>query len=101
MGIADDISKLEALRAAGTLTDDEFRRAKERLLAADTAASPSAANKLRRSRGDRWLGGVCGGFAVMTGADAWVWRLLLVLLAVFGGTGILIYILLWIFVPSE
>ncbi|GAB4041839.1 MAG: hypothetical protein Fur0014_13420 [Rubrivivax sp.] len=99
MGLADELSKLEALRAAGTLSDDEFRRAKERVLHGE--APPPALNKLRRSRSDRWLGGVCGGVAALTGVDTWIWRLLLALLAVFGGTGVLIYILLWIFVPSE
>jgi phage shock protein C len=99
MGMADELSKLEALRAAGTLSDDEFRRAKERVLQGDAPAP--AFNKLRRSRGDRWIGGVCGGIAVLTGVDTWIWRLLLTLLAVFGGTGVLLYILLWIFVPSE
>ncbi len=99
MGLADELSKLEALRAAGTLNDEEFRRAKARVLQGEAPAP--AFNKLRRSRGDRWLGGVCGGIAVMTGVDTWIWRLLLTLLAIFGGTGVLLYILLWIFVPSE
>ena len=99
MGLADEIAKLEALRAAGTLNDDEFRRAKERLLQGEAPAP--VFNKLRRSRSDRWIGGVCGGVAVLTGVDTWIWRLLLALLAIFGGTGVLLYILLWIFVPSE
>ena len=99
MGLADEIAKLEALRAAGTLTDDEFRRAKERVLQGE--APPPAFNRLRRSRSDRWIGGVCGGVAALTGVDTWIWRLLLTLLAIFGGTGLFLYILLWIFVPSE
>ena len=99
MGIAEELSRLEALRAAGTLNDDEFRRAKERVLQGEAPAPPF--NKLRRSRADRWIGGVCGGIAVLTGVDTWIWRLLLTLLAIFGGTGVLLYLLLWIFVPSE
>jgi phage shock protein PspC (stress-responsive transcriptional regulator) len=101
MGIADELSKLEALRAAGTLSDDEFQRAKARVL--DGGGPPIAPqfNKLRRSRSDRWIGGVCGGIAVLTGVDTWIWRLLLTALALFGGTGVLIYILLWIFVPDD
>ena len=99
MGLADEIAKLEALRAAGTLSDEEFRRAKERLLQGE--APPPALNKLRRSRSDRWIAGVCGGVAAATGVESWVWRLVLALLACFGGTGVLLYILLWIFVPDE
>ena len=61
----------------------------------------AAINQLRRSRSDRWIGGVCGGIAVITGVDSWIWRLMFALLLLFGGTGALIYILLWIFVPNE
>ncbi len=99
MGIADDLERLQALRAAGSLSDAEFERAKARVLQGEPSAPALA--KLRRSRSDRWLGGVCGGIAVLTGVDAWIWRLLITALALFGGTGILLYILLWIFVPSE
>jgi phage shock protein PspC (stress-responsive transcriptional regulator) len=99
MGIADELERLQALRASGTLNDAEFDRAKARVLQGEAPAP--ALNKLRRSRSDRWLGGVCGGFALLTGVDAWIWRLLLTLLALFGGTGLLLYILLWVFVPDE
>ncbi len=99
MGIADELERLQALRAAGTLSDAEFERAKARVLQGDPPAP--AFVKLRRSRSDRWLGGVCGGIAALTGADAWIWRLLMTALALFGGTGVLLYILLWVFVPSE
>ncbi|HKX41782.1 MAG TPA: PspC domain-containing protein [Burkholderiaceae bacterium] len=32
---------------------------------------------------------------------AWVWRLVFALLVLCGGTGVLVYLLLWIFVPQE
>ena len=35
------------------------------------------------------------------GVEAWIWRLIFVVLALFGGTGVLLYILLWIFVPED
>jgi phage shock protein PspC (stress-responsive transcriptional regulator) len=101
MTIADDLERLQALRAAGTLNDDEFQRAKARVLDGGPAPAMAEINRLRRSRNDRWLGGVCGGIAALTGVEAWIWRLLLTLLALFGGTGVLVYLLLWIFVPSE
>jgi phage shock protein C len=103
MGLADELGRLEELRSRGALSDDEFSRAKARLIDGGApAADPIAAiNRLRRSRSDRWLAGVCGGVAVFTGVESWVWRLILAVLALFGGTGLLLYVLLWIFVPDE
>ena len=105
MGLADELTRLEELHARGALSGDEFARAKARLI--DGTPLPSdipavdAISRLRRSRADRWIGGVCGGVAAATGVESWVWRLILVVLALFGGTGVLLYVLLWIFVPSE
>ncbi|MED5619254.1 PspC domain-containing protein [Ideonella sp. BN130291] len=106
MALSDELGKLDELRQRGALTDDEFARAKARLLDAPlpgTSPAPALAgvNALRRSRTDQWLGGVCGGIARATGAESWVWRLVFALLFLFGGVGLLAYVLLWIFVPSE
>jgi phage shock protein C len=109
MALSDELTRLQDLHQRGVLTDDEFARAKARLL--DENAAPAAAakpppvlaaiNALRRSRDDRWVAGVCGGIAGATGVDAWVWRLLFALLLFCGGAGLVLYVLLWIFVPSE
>jgi phage shock protein C len=105
MALADELSKLAELRASGGLTEEEFKRAKERLLNAEQTHSQdpvvSAVNTFRRSRTDRWFGGVCGGIARSTGVEAWVWRLLFAALFICAGVGLLVYVLLWIFVPSE
>jgi phage shock protein C len=105
MAIADELSKLAELRANGGLTEEEFTRAKEHLLGGGQAHSDdplaSAVNTFRRSRNDRWFGGVCGGIARSTGMEAWVWRLLFAALFICAGAGLLLYLLLWIFVPSE
>jgi phage shock protein C len=105
MTLSDELSKLAELRSSGSLTEEEFRRAKERLLQSDQARSSdpvvSAVNSFRRSRNDRWFGGVCGGIARSTGMDAWVWRLIFAALFICAGAGLLLYILLWLFVPSE
>ncbi len=53
------------------------------------------------SETDRWIGGVCGGLGEHTPIPAWMWRLLFTLLVLCFGTGILMYILLWIFVPRR
>jgi len=107
MSLADELHKLDDLRARGVLSDAEFQRAKQRLL--DAAALHPAAdvpvvaalNNFRRSSSDKWIGGVCGGLARLTGIESWAWRLILTVLLLFGGTGALLYILLWIFVPAE
>jgi len=103
--LADELSRLAELRANGGLTEDEFRHAKERLLNAEQTRSneplASAVNNFRRSRADRWFGGVCGGIARSTGIEAWIWRLLFAVLFVCAGAGLLLYLLLWIFVPVE
>jgi phage shock protein C len=105
MALADELGKLADLRANGGLTEEEFKRAKERLLNAEQTRSndplASAVNTLRRSRTDRWFGGICGGIARSSGTESWVWRLLFAALFICGGVGLLLYLLLWIFVPIE
>jgi phage shock protein PspC (stress-responsive transcriptional regulator) len=64
-------------------------------------AKASALNGLRRSSTDRWLGGVCAGLGSFTGLDTWLWRLAFTLLLIVGGTGFLVYVLMWILVPLE
>jgi len=106
VALIDELSKLEEMHQRGALTAEEYARAKERLLhgqAPTATGTPAldAVNGLRRSRSDRWIAGVCGGIAESTGVAAWVWRLSFALVFLFGGAGLLIYILLWIFVPED
>ena len=105
MVLSDELSRLAELRASGTLTEEEFVRAKEHLLRSQPQGSyvpvTPAVNTLRRSRSNRVLGGVCGGIALSTGVEAWVWRLLFTALFIFAGMGLLLYLLLWIFIPSD
>ena len=112
MGLADDLQKLQALREQGALTDEEFTQAKKRLLEGTPESSPpprvepptrpsSALREFRRSTTDRWIGGVCGGLEDVSGVPSWSWRILFVLLALLHGVGVVLYILLWIFVPLQ
>jgi len=57
--------------------------------------------KLTRSRSERILGGVCGGLARWIGIDPIFIRLFFVVLAAAGGSGVGVYILLWIIIPEE
>ncbi len=105
MSITDDLERIAELHRSGALSDAEFSSAKARVLGAtspgDTNAMVHWLHALRRSRTDRWLGGVCGGLAPATGLPSWLWRLIFVSLVVCGGTGLLVYLLCWILVPKE
>ncbi|MGI8881127.1 MAG: PspC domain-containing protein [Jatrophihabitans sp.] len=56
---------------------------------------------LRRSRTDRMGVGVCGGLGAYFGVDPVIFRVLIAVLAVFGGAGILLYLLMWLAIPEE
>lgn len=56
--------------------------------------------KLFRNPDDKVIGGVSGGIAAYFGSDPTVIRLLFVLSIFLGGTGLLIYIILWIITPE-
>jgi phage shock protein C len=57
--------------------------------------------KLYRSKTNRKLAGVCGGLAQYFNIDATVIRVLFVLLAVLGGSSLVLYLAMWIIVPNE
>lgn len=105
MSDSEELGRLADLHQRGALNDEEFARAKARVLEGSGGgqgfAQGAALNRLRRSRDDRWLGGVCGGLARFTGLDSWAMRLLFALALLCAGTGALIYLLLWIFVPQD
>jgi phage shock protein PspC (stress-responsive transcriptional regulator) len=60
---------------------------------------PPARPPLRRSRTDKVIGGVAGGLAEYTGIDALLWRVALIALTFAGGSGVIIYLLLWLLMP--
>lgn len=114
MNVSEEIKRLHELHLAGALSDAEFAQAKAKLLGninLDKSDNPSGSgpandlvqefSRLRRSRNDRWLGGVCGGLGRASGMEAWIWRLVFVLFTLTFGFGVVIYLLLWIFVPDE
>ena len=55
---------------------------------------------LRRNKTTGIIGGVCSGLADATEIETWAWRLLFTLAFIFG-PGLLIYLLMWIFVPKQ
>jgi phage shock protein PspC (stress-responsive transcriptional regulator) len=61
---------------------------------------PPVRPQLRRSRTDKILGGVNGGLAEYSGIDALLWRVGFVALTLAAGTGVIIYLLLWVLMPA-
>src|ERR1700712_4198624 len=58
-------------------------------------------NRLRRSRSDRYIAGVAGGLGRHFDIDPTVIRVVLAVLTFFGGAGILVYGVIWLFVPED
>jgi phage shock protein PspC (stress-responsive transcriptional regulator) len=103
MSMADELDKLHRLLGSGALTQAEYDAAKARVLSgADAAPTASLAiNRLRLSNTDKWIAGVCGGVGAVTGVESWIWRLIFVLGLLAGGFTVVLYLILWIFVPRE
>jgi phage shock protein C len=55
--------------------------------------------KLYRSPTDKMFGGVCGGLGAYLAIDPVLIRLFFVLLTLGGGSGIVIYMIMWILIP--
>jgi phage shock protein PspC (stress-responsive transcriptional regulator) len=67
---------------------------------AEEAASEEP-RRLYRSENDKMLGGVCGGIAAYLRIDSSIVRILFALLTLGLGTGILVYIVLWLVLPPK
>jgi len=61
-------------------------------------AAPS--RQLTRSKDDRVLAGVCSGLARYVDVDPVIFRVLVAVLSVFGGAGIVLYIIGWLLIPE-
>lgn len=57
--------------------------------------------KITRSKKDRIIGGVCGGLGEYFRVDSNLVRIVFIILAVWAGSGILIYLALWALLPPE
>jgi phage shock protein C len=60
----------------------------------------NSSRKLYRSRKDKVIGGVCGGLGEYFDIDPSLIRLLWVVVVFMGGSGVFIYIILWIVLPE-
>jgi len=62
-------------------------------------AVPSPVKRLMRSSRDKKIGGVCAGLADYFDLDATIVRVIWLLAIFLGGTGVLLYLILWIVLP--
>jgi phage shock protein PspC (stress-responsive transcriptional regulator) len=86
--------------SGGTRTGDEPASQPRAAGSSDFSDFPNTLRRLTKSKTDEWLGGVCGGLGEHTPLPSWVWRLVFLLLLCYYGTGLLLYVLLWICLPE-
>src|SRR5450631_1599597 len=70
-------------------------------LAPPPGPPPAPPRQLYRSRTDRKVAGVCGGLAAYLGIDPIILRILVVVLTLFGGSGLLLYAAGWLLLAEE
>lgn len=57
--------------------------------------------KLHRSQTDKIIAGIAGGIGEYFEVDPTIVRLIFVLITLFGGSGVLLYLILWVLVPKN
>jgi phage shock protein PspC (stress-responsive transcriptional regulator) len=62
---------------------------------------PPEPRRLRRSRTDRRVVGLCGGLGEYFGVDPVIFRVLVAVLSLFGGSGIALYLIGWLIIPEQ
>ena len=67
----------------------------------ENVTTTTSAPRLYRSTSDRAIAGVCGGLAHYFKLDPALVRILFLVFALAGGASILVYLVLWIAVPSD
>jgi len=68
---------------------------------ARTGSHSALLHQLARSQTDRVISGVCGGLGKQTDLPSGAWRVIFCLTFLYFGAGLVIYLLLWIFLPLE
>jgi phage shock protein C len=64
-------------------------------------STPPTPKALRRSRSDRFVGGVCGGVANYLNMDATLVRILTVVITLFTGVPVVLYVVALFLMPEE
>lgn len=91
----------QAIARMGRPEDFGPERGDRRKTESYSRVNGNARRVIRRSRTNRSIAGVCGGLAEYFDIDATAVRLATLLLILFGGLSIWVYIILWIVIPEE
>ena len=96
MGRPEDFEE-EELSAKSDKTNSEYKQS-----SSQQSYTTEQPHRLYRSENDKILGGVCGGLAAYLRVDPAIIRIIFALITFGGfGSGFLLYIILWIAVPSK
>ncbi|MCU0335152.1 MAG: PspC domain-containing protein, partial [Chitinophagaceae bacterium] len=105
MGRPADFAEADADSATGTHTQQPSSSATSsdgyQQQYQSYSQSDASAKRLYRDEQDKIIAGVASGIAHYMNIDPAVVRILFALLFIFGGSGLLIYIILWIVLPSR
>ena len=66
-----------------------------------TTTDQPARRQLRRSAGDRMLGGVAGGIAKYLDVDTTLVRVVIAALTLLNGVGVALYLAAWLLIPED
>lgn len=91
--IEDVNSTILVLGRPEDISDNEGRSAKDKF------SSPGY-HRMYRDTDHRMIGGVCAGMGAYWNMDPWIVRLIFVGMTIFGGLGLLIYLILYIVLPE-
>jgi phage shock protein PspC (stress-responsive transcriptional regulator) len=108
----DDVNKIIASMGRPEDFEDEEGKVKSQLGGEEQKQNTGGSNyeyssaipprgRLYRDETDKILGGVCSGLANYLRVDPTIVRLVFALISFGAGTGILLYILLWVILPSK
>jgi len=87
--------------ASSAARSDTFASSDANGFGAYPGRGPASARRLERKREGRWVAGVCAGLGDYLNVDPTVVRVIVVVLAVFGGLGPLAYVVGWVLMPEE
>jgi phage shock protein PspC (stress-responsive transcriptional regulator) len=103
MGRPEDFAAADegAATAAGNTADRQQSSNAGSSSGSAGAFPPFEHKRLYRDEQDKIIGGVASGLANYMNIDPSIVRIIFALLAIFGGSGILVYIVFWIVLPSR
>jgi len=71
-----------------------------RLQSIDLSGAAMNLRNIKKSKTDRSISGVCGGLGEHTPIPSWIWRVIFLVSFLFGGFGLIAYVILAICMPS-